>query len=100
MLETVSDDEIIMCDELNSDPIFMYIFSKEIEKSYCWYGERGDLIIINLYQLVDTTKKYIIDADISSIFLHYVTVHELCHWATDEEEVEGEWLKALAKALN
>jgi hypothetical protein len=99
MIDDISDEEIIMVDELREDPVFCYVYSEKINNSLCWYGTKGTLIVINLFQLVDKTKQYIINDAVSSKFIQYLTVHELCHWATDEEEVEGEWLKALGNLV-
>ena len=100
MIKSIPDEEIIMVDDLKLDPVFCYVFSEEINHSLCWYGTCGTLIVINLFQLVDETKTHTINETVSSIFLQYLTVHELCHWATDEDEVEGEWLKAIGSLIN
>jgi len=100
MINCIPDEDIIMVDDFKEDPVFCYVFSESVEKSLCWYGTKGTLIVINLFQLVDKTKTYDINETLTSIFIQYLTVHELSHWATDEKEVEGEWLKAIGKLIN
>jgi hypothetical protein len=98
------EDEIIVhCGKaimvVNGDPNIIYFFKRDCEGGFLGQTDDGqEWIGINLG---DVAFSYTASLHPKCVvlWLNYVTLHELTHWATESENGHKNWLRFLMKLL-